>query len=1074
MSSSSAELRSVAHGRPATEALATAIAAARADDPLAKVTVLVGSNLAGLSARRLLGSGVLAGVPSGVANVDLLTPFRLAELLAPVRSPGRNPLTRPVLAAAVRRVLATEPGRFAPVAGHEATEAALVDLYEELSHTRPSTRQAIASAGVHGASVVAAHDRIATVLERHENEDDLVAMATEEVRRRDDLATVVGHLVWWLPEPVTPAVRELFRALLDRLRATVIVGWTGRPTADEPVRATLADVGLTAPGADELPAPPLADRIISVSDADEEVRAVVRSVLELVAHGVPLDRIGVFHPSPDPYARTLHEQLEAAGIAHNGPGRTRLADTVAGRVLLGTLELVDGDLGRHDVLALCTTGPLRDEQGPVPVNRWDRITREAGVVGGLDDWTAKLAAHAQVLRSALATAADTGERPNGRAASEGWVRWVEGELDAVERLSIFVAWLDGAVAAVDRATSWADKAASARELLDALLGPSNRRSSWPDAERDSADAVETALARLAILDDVEPRPSAESFRRAVVAELDQPTGRIGVHGRGLLFGPLSTAVGQDLDAVFVLGMAEGSCPAPRGEDPLLDDGLRALATEGELATRDDELAVQERAMHAALAAAPSGGVEAPRRILTFPRGDLRSNRARIPSRWLLPTAEALAGAPVTTAGFAALRVPGVEEVRSYADGLLRPWPDADEAEHDTASVHAHVSAGGDPCDHPVVSGAIRRGIEAQTSREDTVFSEWDGNLAGAELEAPGLTSLASATRFERWAHCPFQYFLSYVLGLEERDEPDEITEIDARDRGSLLHEVLERFVGWAITGRQGGPPDPDEAWTADDRDELHRIGREVMDRYESEGRTGRPLAWRMERARIAGELDAFLVADAATRRERRSTPVAVEMAFGRDGEPPLSLELADGRILRFRGMIDRVDRSEDGALAVFDYKSSKKGKYKALEEDPIVQGTSLQLGLYAEAARARFAPEEPSTPVDARYWLVATKGENEQPGYDWDDERRGRMTDALATIADGIEAGAFPALPGEHDWFRGHERCRYCDFDALCPRDRADHMEATLQDPQAMRFLAPLQLPVDADADPGAGEGEGR
>ena len=122
----------VRYGRPASEALVGALQRAKASGPLAPVTVIVPSNLAGLTARRLLGAGTIGH--GGIVNVSFVTPFRLAELLSADRLLDSHPLTNPVLGAAVRLALADDPGPFAPVADHYATEAALAALYAELSN----------------------------------------------------------------------------------------------------------------------------------------------------------------------------------------------------------------------------------------------------------------------------------------------------------------------------------------------------------------------------------------------------------------------------------------------------------------------------------------------------------------------------------------------------------------------------------------------------------------------------------------------------------------------------------------------------------------------------------------------------------------------------------------------------------------------------------------------------------------------------------------------------------------------------------------------------------------------------
>src|SRR5690606_24532234 len=101
-------------------ALRDAVSAAKAGDALAPVTVVVPTNHVGVTARRLLASGALGGVASGgtgVAAVGFVTAYRLAELLgaASLAAAGRRPVSTPVIAAALRRALADDPGIFAPV-----------------------------------------------------------------------------------------------------------------------------------------------------------------------------------------------------------------------------------------------------------------------------------------------------------------------------------------------------------------------------------------------------------------------------------------------------------------------------------------------------------------------------------------------------------------------------------------------------------------------------------------------------------------------------------------------------------------------------------------------------------------------------------------------------------------------------------------------------------------------------------------------------------------------------------------------------------------------------------------------
>jgi ATP-dependent helicase/nuclease subunit B len=1023
----------VAHGRPAGEALAAAVERVkRVAGPLGPVTVVVPSNLAGLAARRLLGSGQVG--PGGVANVSFVTPFRLAELLAAGRLGARRPLTNPVLASAVRRSLADEPGPFAPVAGHLATERAVAAVYGQLSHVSTASLAALAGVGGQAADAVAQYRSVAALLQGFHNEDDVAAAAAE----RPDLATAArpfGHLVWYLPEPMTPALARFLRALLPVVGSSVVVASTGAPDADAAVVATCERVGVRLPPAPQPVAPPVGSHIVSVTDPDEEVRAVIRQVAALAEGGVPLHRIGVFYPVADPYLRTVRQQFEAAEVPANGPAQDRLADRVAGRTLLAALALPAQRWRRDRVLAVVSGAPVRHDGRLAPVGRWELLSRQAGVVADLGNWSAKLAALADERRRRAAV-----------ADPDGWPRpdILLGDADDLDDLAAFVQACARRVGAVDRAGTWAARAAAARALLDWLLGPEAIRARWPEEEQDAAVRVHDALSRLAALDELEPGPSSEVFRRALAAELDVRRGRHGRFGQGVVYGPLAAAVGQDLEAVFVLGLAEGSCPAPRHDDALLPESART-STAGELATAADRLADQHRWLLAALAAAPPD-----RRWLSFPRGDLRGGRHRLPSRWLLDTAAALAGRPVYSTDFAGLGPPVVDVVASFSAGLLQAPTPASAAERDLSAALAHARAGGDPMEHPATA-PVRRGLEAAVSRRSERFTVWDGNLAGVGLAGPSQGQVLSATRLERWASCGFRYYLSHVLGLDERDEPEQVIELSALDRGSLVHEVLERFVAEAI---EAGPPPPDRPWSERDRQRLHELADEVFGRYEAAGLTGRPVRWRLQQSEVRGLLDAFVPADDDFRSTNRARPQRVELPFGSEGSEPVVVVLGDGRAVRFRGNADRVDVTDTGRHLVSDYKTGKADKYKDLHTDPVLGGTTLQLGLYAEAAKQRLG----AATASGHYWMLRDGSCRDRCGYDWTEDRRSRFVEVVTAIVDGIEDGVFVADPGPWSGFRRtHEHCAYCEFDALCPIDRGEQSSAKATDPalEVRRRLVP-------------------
>jgi hypothetical protein len=295
---------------------------------------------------------------------------------------------------------------------------------------------------------------------------------------------------------------------------------------------------------------------------------------------------------------------------------------------------------------------------------------------------------------------------------------------------------------------------------------------------------------------------------------------------------------------------------------------------------------------------------------------------------------------------------------------------------------------------------------------------------------------------ESWAACGYRYFLAHVLDLADRDDPERVIDLSPLERGSGVHAVLERFLEEVI---EGGVPDPDQPWTAAQHERMRAIVDEVFAETEARGRTGRPLRWRLAKAELHAMLDEFLVADDAYRRASGARPERVELPFGLDDHEPVVLTLPDGRSLEFRGRADRVDRTEDGRLVVLDYKTGKGAGYRNIDrDDPVRGGQTLQLGLYAEAARQLLGA--PST--EAHYWMVDPRTRYEQRGYAWTHDRRERFIDVLATIVDGIESGVFLVEPGEWNIWRGtYENCMYCDFDRLCVRNRGEQADVKVRAP---------------------------
>ncbi len=1023
------------------------VAEAKADDPLAPVTVVVPSNYVGVSVRRSLARRSVTTAGVGVAGIDLVTSYRLAELIAAptLAAQQRRPVSNPVVAAAIRTVLQRGDTMFRRVAEHPSTERQLLRVHRELRDLDETQLDLLATHSDRSADVVAIHRATEALLE-HDwyDEFDLFSAATALVANDPGQITHRGRVIVHLPKVLTAAATRLLRTIAEHNEVVVVVGLTGDERADASAARVCDQLGVRLPDAAIVPAH--GTDVLSVSDADDEVRHVVRAVLERAADGVPLEQMAIVHAADEPYARLVAEQLDAAGVPHNGAAVDELSHSAVGRTLRALLSLADHDWSRTDVMSVISSAPVRQHAGEAaltPTTEWERLSRSAGITRGPSEWATRLASLADDAAADLEQIDEHDDRPDRQRRRSSAARTVR----TARELAAFVAELVDATHPANIPLSWPDKADWARGLLSRFLG--DERDGWPDTEHDAADRIDAALDRLAGLESLEAAPSLATFRRALDVELEATLGRRGTFGDGVFVGRPGQLSGLELEDVIVLGMAEGVFPPRRRDDSLLPDHERS-ALGGALASVAGRLDDDHRDLLAALAAARG------RRTLVFPRGDLRRSAEHLPSRWLLDTASALTGERVWSDDL--VRViredDRVSETASFVAGLRDTAFPATDQEFETRRLLARRDAADhlDLRDDPLSSSddGFGRGVELIRARHSRAFTRFDGNLShlGDSLDVGRL--VVSPTRLESWAFCPHQYFMRHVLGIEVLDRPDEARRISALDKGSLIHDSLDEFVNTELSDHD--VPAAGVAWSDEARARLRSIIERRCDDAEARGLVGRALFWSRDRERIVNDVMKILDADLA--REHPGRVVAAELSFGLGDTAPVEHELPDGRRVQFRGSADRVAVTNDGSIDVTDYKTGSTRAYADIRKkdgDPLVRGTKLQLPVYALAARRAHGDE--ATRVRADYWFVTDKGRYDSIGYEVDEQILRRFDEILGIVLDGLEAGHFPARPNgaSYEFFVS---CEYCDPDHLGTGARRREWERTRDDPALLGYRA--------------------
>ena len=281
--------------------------------------------------------------------------------------------------------------------------------------------------------------------------------------------------------------------------------------------------------------------------------------------------------------------------------------------------------------------------------------------------------------------------------------------------------------------------------------------------------------------------------------------------------------------------------------------------------------------------------------------------------------------------------------------------------------------------------------------------------------APHRAPAYSLSALERYQDCPFKFFASDVLRLEE--VPEDESTLSPRARGRFIHEVFQRFFeAWDARGAG--------AITAESLDDARALMADIAE----------PLLARLpaadaalERARLFGSAISSGSVDVVFEREVASDARVLSRRLEQRLEGEFALGSPDGRRAPLKGVADRIDVLDGHRLRVIDYKTGSAPN----------TARALQVPIYALSAQERQTSSDGQTWTIDEAAYIAFSGKKSyvpviKPGADGDKVLRAARERLFAAI-DGIERGEFPARP--HDPFI----CTYCAFVTVCRKDYVDH-----------------------------------
>jgi ATP-dependent helicase/nuclease subunit B len=317
----------------------------------------------------------------------------------------------------------------------------------------------------------------------------------------------------------------------------------------------------------------------------------------------------------------------------------------------------------------------------------------------------------------------------------------------------------------------------------------------------------------------------------------------------------------------------------------------------------------------------------------------------------------------------------------------------------------------DRADADGLAAAPREWLALRKRRPDTSDRRYRGFVA------PPAPRPYRISRVDRYVDCPFKFFSEDVLGLpEEREEMSGLTPLE---RGTLVHELFERFYRtWQAQGEGTITPSTLPKAVA----LFGRLTRDALERLPEADRA-------LEDTRLLGSIVARGLAERVFELESDAGGRVVDRLLEFDLRGPFTFPQLLGlkeKTIEVRGKADRVDVFHDGSLRVIDYKLGRL---------PDVS-TSVQIGVYAHCARAVLTSRDGRPhPVKSAMYLAfgddkrleGPLGSSSQPA---DMAVDARASD-FASIIDRIEAGEFPPKP-----LRPGE-CQWCQYALVCRKEYA-------------------------------------
>ncbi|HOX38715.1 MAG TPA: PD-(D/E)XK nuclease family protein [Candidatus Brocadiia bacterium] len=670
-----------------------------------------------------------------------------------------------------------------------------------------------------------------------------------------------------------------------------------------------------------------------------EVRDVIRTC---ISESIPYDEVEVIHTDSETYIPMLFE--EACRYHADPPGQppVTFAEGIPigysrpGRAFRAWTDWIRGNFPQATLVRMVQDGllliPEADEGDPargLDCSRLGTILRAVKIGFGADRYLMMIDKELNAVELELRDGerVDPEERDEKR---EDKRRKLELKSGALKRLRTLCEGLiavipkdNGQIAALESARDFLENRCSKASMLDNYA-----RKRLLDEIRELSDCV---------------RERGEIAGLDIWAWLSSLSSELTICGQGprpgcIYVSDIETGGHSGRKHTFIIGMDDTRFPGGGRQDPLLLDNERKELSDG-LATSEAGVARRVEGFHNLLARL-CGAV-----TMSYCSRSLADDRDMFPSSEFMSAFRAATGIHDA-------------DQNSIAQALSPPVSFAPETEGGCAAADewwlVRLRGGKTVADAESLIADIYpnlgRGFKARDARDSDRFTEYDGHVPEAGRDRnPSKPDghLLSSSQLEMLGHCPMEFFLKHILGVEppEELEVDPAVWLDPRQKGSFIHDLFCEFMRGLVS--EGLKPELER-----DRERLRGMLDRKIDEYRELAPPPSEEVFRIECNELRNMADTFLRSE----EEMPGIPRWFEVCIGMkpDGEPseleraePVWMELPDRTRIRIRGIVDRIDEvagSKGKRFNIWDYKTGSAWKYN--QNPPFDHGRVVQNALY--------------------------------------------------------------------------------------------------------------------------------